>query len=100
MKKDDAMPNSTTNSKQLCFVGRVGPAFSLDEIPASHAVLDSASVPRRLKGATLTLLERVSYLVGLLNAAEARPRKQIFIVRGKAGDVLIPEEYQKTEVKS
>ena len=95
------MPNSTTNSKRLCIVGRIGPAFSLDELPASHAVLDRASVPRRLKGETLTLPERISFLNGMLASARvAAMRKQIFVIKGKEGDMVTREEYQEIEVKS
>jgi hypothetical protein len=91
------MTNFTT--KQLCFIGRIGPAFSLDEIPAAHAVLDRASVPRRLKGASLTLPERISYLNGMLATARiAATRRQIIIISKQEHDAFTSQQYQETEV--
>jgi hypothetical protein len=92
------MTNFTT--KQLCFIGRIGPAFSPDELPTAHAVLDRASIPRRLKGASLTLPERISYLIRLLEEARSKPCKQIFVITKKQYDDSIAEQYQEGESKS
>jgi len=94
------MSNFTINSKQLCFVGRMGPAFSLEEIPAAHAILDRCGVPRRLKGEALTLPARISYLNGMLEQARLKPCKQIFVISKKEYDLHIAEQYQEGEAKS
>lgn len=78
-------------------MGRVGPAFSLDEIPVSHAILDRASIPRRLRGETLTLPERISYLISLLEEARSRPVKQIVVISKGEYDAMT-KRYQENEV--
>ena len=88
-------------SKQLCFVGRIGPAFPPNELPTAHAVLDRCGVPRRLKGEALTLPERISYLNGMLATARiAATRRQIIIISKQEHDALTSQQYQETEVKS
>jgi len=93
------MSNFTINSKQLCFVGRLGPAFSLDEIPAAHAVLDRCGVPRRLKGEHMTLPARISYLNDMLATARiAVTRRQIIVISKQEHDALTSQQYQEIEV--
>ena len=55
--------------KQLAIVGRVGPAFSVNEVQASHRVLDEFKVPRMLDERPLTLQARICWLNGQLTAA-------------------------------
>jgi hypothetical protein len=99
VKKEKTMTHFTT--KQLCFVGRLGPAFSLDEIPAAHAVLDWCGVPRRLRGKQVTLPDRIVYLNNLLAAARVKSTKrQVFILSKAESESLIPEEYRILEMKS
>ena len=81
-------------------VGRTGPAFSLSEIPAAHAALDRAGTPRRLKGETLTLPERISYLAGMLREARKLQGKQIFIIHKEEIGGVIPSVSLETEVQS
>lgn len=81
-------------------VGRVGPAFSLDEIPASHDVLDRVGVPRRLQGVELTLPERISYLAGMLASARAAQVKQIFVIHKDDIGGVIPSVSLESEVES
>ena len=82
-------------------VGRVGPAFSLDEVPSAHEVLDRAGAPRRLRGETLTLPERISYLAGMLATARmAASHKKIIVIVSKGENVFTPGVYPESEVKS
>ena len=92
---------SNSNSKQLCFIGRIGPAFSPNEIQESHAILDRCGVPRRLKGAGLSLPERISFLNGMLvTARRTAIHKQIFVISKREFDAAIDTEYPESKVKS
>jgi hypothetical protein len=89
------------NTKQLVMVGRIGPAFSLSEIPAAHEALDRAGAPRALQGRTLTLPERIAYIATQLERARAREnRKQIFIIHKEENGNGILGVYPESEVKS
>ena len=91
--------NPKSNGKQVVLVGRVGPAFNLSEVQQSHANLDRCGVPRRLKGAALSLPERISYLAGMLTTArDAAIHKQIFVISKREFDMHT--EYPESEVKS
>lgn len=91
---------SNFTAKQLHLVDRLRPTFSLNEIPAAHAILDWCGAPRRLKGQQLTLPDRILYLNNLLAEARAKSsKKQIFILSKSESEALIPEEYRKLEVK-
>jgi len=77
----------------------------VNEIERSHAVLDRCGVPRRLRGAGLTLPQRISFLHGRLTAARdaacfgAVMLKQIFVLGRDEWKSCIPPEYQVLEVK-
>jgi hypothetical protein len=78
----------------------------VNELVTSHTLLDHCGVPRRLKGVTLTLPERIAFLHGRLVTARYAVRfaatmpKQIFILSKSESEALIPEEYRILEVKS
>ena len=55
--------------KRLAMVARVGPAFSINDVAAAHAALDTAGVPRKKNETILTLTERIKYLHGQLISA-------------------------------
>jgi hypothetical protein len=44
-------------------------SITVNELALSHAILDRCGVPRRLRGAGLTLPQRISYLRGRLFTA-------------------------------
>jgi hypothetical protein len=94
------------SKKQLGFVARLGSDFNSEEIPAAHAILDRCGAPRRLRGAGLTLPERIAFLHGRLVTAREAVRfaavmsKQIFILSRDEWKSCIPEEYRTLEVKS
>ncbi len=79
---------------------------TVKELTLSHAVLDRCGVPRRLRGAALTLPERISFLRGRLKTARdaarfgAIMRKEIFVLSREEWKEFIPEEYRIVEVKS
>lgn len=54
----------STSSKQLVFVSRSGPAFSVSEIFAAHTELDRAGVARYAGERQLSLTERIAHLHG------------------------------------
>lgn len=74
-------------------VGRVGPAFSVDEVAAAHEALDRAGAPRYAgeKGEhagspqrALTLPERIAWLHGRLVSARMAGTLAINVTRKRA----------------
>jgi len=80
--------------------------IAVNELSLSHAILDRCGAPRRLRGAGLTLPERIAFLHGRLVTARgavqfaAVMRKQIFVLGREDWKSCIPEEYRTLEVKS
>lgn len=66
---DDFTPKPPKNQKQLAAIGRVGPAFSVNDVAAAHSALDSAGVPRKHGEQALSLTERIHWLHGQLISA-------------------------------
>lgn len=56
-------------TKQIGIVGKVGPAFSVNEVQMAHRMLDEFKVPRMCGNRAMGLPARISWLNGQLTAA-------------------------------